>query len=72
MTGVFAQLHERLSSIVSKVVQAGGHVHADFVMGVPGGIPGTAGALVAGVSMLPAGATWSATGIGMAWPSDCG
>ncbi len=43
---------------------AGGHVHADFVMGVPGGIPGTADALVAGVAMLPPGATWSATGIG--------
>jgi uncharacterized protein (DUF849 family) len=43
---------------------AGGHVHADFVMGVPGGMPGTADALVAGVAMLPAGATWSATGIG--------
>ena len=43
---------------------AGGHVHADFVMGVPGGMPGTAEALVAGVAMLPAGATWSATGIG--------
>jgi uncharacterized protein (DUF849 family) len=43
---------------------AGGHVHADFVMGVPGGMPGTAAALVAGVSMLPPGATWSATGIG--------
>jgi 3-keto-5-aminohexanoate cleavage enzyme len=43
---------------------AGGHVHADFVLGVPGGMPGTAGALVAGVSMLPAGATWSATGVG--------
>ncbi|HSO05584.1 MAG TPA: 3-keto-5-aminohexanoate cleavage protein, partial [Candidatus Limnocylindrales bacterium] len=43
---------------------AGGHVHADFVMGVPGGMPGTAQALVAGVAMLPAGATWSATGIG--------
>ena len=28
------------------------------------GIPGTAAALVAGVAMLPAGATWSATGIG--------
>jgi uncharacterized protein (DUF849 family) len=42
----------------------GGHVHADFVMGVPGGMPGTAEALVAGVAMLPAGATWSATGIG--------
>jgi uncharacterized protein (DUF849 family) len=43
---------------------SGGHVHADFVMGVPGGMPGTADALVAGVAMLPAGATWSATGIG--------
>ncbi|MGB7982373.1 MAG: 3-keto-5-aminohexanoate cleavage protein [Candidatus Nanopelagicales bacterium] len=43
---------------------AGGHVHADFVLGVPGGMPGTASALVAGVAMLPAGATWSATGIG--------
>ncbi len=43
---------------------SGGHVHADFVLGVPGGMPGTAAALVAGVAMLPAGATWSATGIG--------
>ena len=43
---------------------AGGHVHADFVMGVAGGMPGTAAALVTGVSMLPAGTTWSATGIG--------
>ena len=43
---------------------AGGHVHADFVMGVPGGMPGTAQALALGVSMLPANATWSATGIG--------
>jgi 3-keto-5-aminohexanoate cleavage enzyme len=43
---------------------AGGHVHADFVMGVPGGMPGTTAALVTGVAMLPAGATWSATGIG--------
>ncbi len=45
---------------------AGDHVHADFVMGVPGGMPGTAQALVAGVAMLPAGATWSATGVGRA------
>lgn len=43
---------------------SGGHVHADFVMGVPGGMPGTAAALVPGVAMLPPGATWSATGIG--------
>jgi 3-keto-5-aminohexanoate cleavage enzyme len=46
----------------------GGHVHVDFVMGVPGGMPGTAEALVAAkqllVSSLPAGSTFSATGIG--------
>ena len=31
----------------------GGKVHVDFVMGVPGGMPGTASALVAGVAALP-------------------
>jgi uncharacterized protein (DUF849 family) len=48
---------------------AGGHVHVDLVMGVPGGMPGTASALVACVEAmrdLPAGATFSATGIGRA------
>ncbi|MEU4566535.1 3-keto-5-aminohexanoate cleavage protein [Micromonospora sp. NPDC023956] len=46
---------------------AGGHVHVDFVMGVPGGMPGTAEALVAcrqAVRDLPEGTTFSATGIG--------
>jgi 3-keto-5-aminohexanoate cleavage enzyme len=43
----------------------GEKVHCDFVMGVPGGMPGTAAALVAGVAMLPEAVTsWSATGIG--------
>jgi uncharacterized protein (DUF849 family) len=42
----------------------GGHVHADLVMGVPGGMPGTAAALVAAVAALPEGCSWSATGIG--------
>ena len=43
----------------------GGKVHCDFVMGVPGGMPGTADALVAGVATLPPEVTsWSATGIG--------
>src|SRR3954466_11858818 len=42
----------------------GGHVHCDLVMGVPGGMPGTAAALVACVGALPAGATFSATGVG--------
>jgi uncharacterized protein (DUF849 family) len=43
----------------------GGRVHCDLVMGVPGGMPGTADALVAAVAALPAQVTsWSATGIG--------
>ncbi|GID66560.1 3-keto-5-aminohexanoate cleavage enzyme [Actinoplanes cyaneus] len=45
----------------------GGHVHVDLVMGVPGGMPGTAAALVACEQVirdLPAGTTFSATGIG--------
>lgn len=45
----------------------GGKVHCDFVTGVPGGMPGTVEALVAGVQMLPEEVTsWSATGIGRA------
>jgi 3-keto-5-aminohexanoate cleavage enzyme len=46
---------------------AGGHVHVDFVMNVPGGMPGTVEALVAckqALRDLPEGATFSATGIG--------
>jgi 3-keto-5-aminohexanoate cleavage enzyme len=42
----------------------GEKIHADLVMGVPGGMPGTPAALVAAVAALPAGASWSATGIG--------
>jgi uncharacterized protein (DUF849 family) len=42
----------------------GGQVHCDLVMGVPGGMPGTTEALVAAVAALPAGCSWSATGIG--------
>jgi 3-keto-5-aminohexanoate cleavage enzyme len=43
----------------------GGKVHVDFVTGVPGAMPGTAAALLAGVAMLPPEVTsWSATGIG--------
>ena len=43
---------------------AGGHVHCDLVMGVPGGMPGDLRTLAAAVAALPAGASWSATGIG--------
>jgi 3-keto-5-aminohexanoate cleavage enzyme len=46
---------------------AGGHVHVDFVLGVPGGAPATAASVVAfthAMRDLPADATFSATGIG--------
>lgn len=43
----------------------GGRVHVDLVTGVPGGMPGTAAAVLAAVAGLPAEVTtWSATGIG--------
>ena len=43
----------------------GGMVHCDFVLGVPGGMPATPQALLAGVAALPPEVTsWSATGIG--------
>jgi uncharacterized protein (DUF849 family) len=45
----------------------GGHVHVDFVLGVPGGAPGTTETLVAfkhALRDLPADTTFSATGIG--------
>ena len=42
----------------------GGHVHVDLVMGVPGGMPGTAQALTACLAALPEGATFAATGVG--------
>lgn len=43
---------------------AGGRVHVDLVCGVPGGLPGTAAALAQAVALLPAGASFSATGVG--------
>jgi 3-keto-5-aminohexanoate cleavage enzyme len=43
---------------------AGGHVHVDLVMGVPGGMAGDAATLVAALRDIPDGATFSATGIG--------
>ena len=59
--GHIATLHRLLGEMGPP---AGGHVHCDLVMGVPGGMPGDAATLVQAVSALPAGATWSATGIG--------
>lgn len=43
---------------------AGGHVHLDLVMGVPGGMPGDTETMVAALRALPPGASFSATGIG--------
>jgi len=43
----------------------GGKVHVDFVLGIPGAMPATAAALLAGIQALPAEVTsWSAGGIG--------
>ncbi|WP_018686787.1 3-keto-5-aminohexanoate cleavage protein [Actinokineospora enzanensis] len=43
---------------------AGGHVHLDLVMGVPGGMPGDTETLAAALRWIPEGATFSATGVG--------
>jgi uncharacterized protein (DUF849 family) len=59
--GQAATLHRLLAELGPPY---GGHVHCDLVMGVPGGMAGDAATLVAAVAALPAGATWSATGIG--------
>jgi 3-keto-5-aminohexanoate cleavage enzyme len=59
--GHVATLHRLLAEFGAP---AGGHVHCDLVMGVPGGMPGDVATLTAAVAALPAGATWSATGIG--------
>ena len=59
--GQIATLHRLLDEFGPP---AGGRVHCDLVMGVPGGMPGDAATLVAAVAALPAGTSWSATGIG--------
>jgi uncharacterized protein (DUF849 family) len=59
--GQLASLHRLLDQ---HGLPAGGHVHVDLVMGVPGGMPGDAETLVAALRMIPEGATFSATGIG--------
>ena len=59
--GQVATLHRLLGEFGPP---AGGHVHCDLVMGVPGGMPGDVPTIAAAVAALPVGATWSATGIG--------
>jgi 3-keto-5-aminohexanoate cleavage enzyme len=44
----------------------GHHLHYDFVLGVPGGMPAWNDSVEWLASKLPEGATWSATGIGRA------
>ena len=59
--GHIATLHRLLDELGPP---AGGRVHCDLVMGVPGGMPGDAATLVQAAAALPGGASWSATGIG--------
>jgi uncharacterized protein (DUF849 family) len=60
--GQVASLHRLLAA---EGLPYGGRVHCDLVMGVPGGMAGTAEMLVAAVRALPEQVTsWSATGIG--------
>jgi uncharacterized protein (DUF849 family) len=61
--GQVATLHRLLDDLGAP---HGGHVHCDLVMGVPGGMPGTAAQVTQAAAALPAGATWSATGVGRA------
>ena len=59
------QVHALTRLLATYGLPAGGKVHCDLVMGVPGGMNGTADALVASVRDLPPEVTsWSATGIG--------
>ncbi|GGE05501.1 3-keto-5-aminohexanoate cleavage enzyme [Marinithermofilum abyssi] len=41
-----------------------GHLHFDFVMGVPGGIPASAQNLLHLIALLPPEATWTVAGVG--------
>lgn len=59
--GQLASLHRLLDA---HGPPAGGHVHIDLVMGVPGGMSGDTETLTAALRGLPAGATFSATGVG--------
>jgi 3-keto-5-aminohexanoate cleavage enzyme len=60
--GHVAALHRLLDT---EGLPYGERVHCDLVMGVPGGMPGTADAVVAAVNAMPDAVTsWSATGIG--------
>jgi uncharacterized protein (DUF849 family) len=60
-------LHSLRRLLEKHDLPAGGHVHVDFVMGVPGGMAADAETLIAckqALRDLPEGTTFSATGIG--------
>ncbi|GAB7049732.1 3-keto-5-aminohexanoate cleavage protein [Catenuloplanes indicus] len=61
------QLHALRRLLAEDGLPAGGHVHLDLVMGVPGGMDGTTETLAACLAVmrdLPDGTTFTATGIG--------
>lgn len=59
------QVHALVRLLDRYGLPAGGRVHVDLVMGVPGGMAGTTASMVAAVRDLPSSVTsWSATGIG--------
>jgi uncharacterized protein (DUF849 family) len=53
-----------MNRLLDKFGPPPGRLHCDLVMGVPGGMPATPQALVAALAMIPAEASWSATGVG--------
>jgi 3-keto-5-aminohexanoate cleavage enzyme len=55
---------ETAKRLVERHDAAPRHLHFDLVLGVPGGMAGTAGSVAYMDSILPPGASWSATGIG--------
>lgn len=57
-------IHNALSLVKKGILPL--PLHFDFVMGVPGGIPGEPRDLLHLVDSLPAGCTWSVAGIGRA------
>ena len=58
-------VHAMARLVRERGLPAGGALHCDLVLGVPGGLPATPQALAAAVAVLPPEVTsWSATGLG--------
>ena len=54
---------QALADAIARATTEQSFAQPDLVLGVPGGAPGTADTVVTMARMLPAGATWSATGV---------